>query len=138
CSIFRLLVGATLVADGTYNVPSWGRGNEASKEVRSGEIALEREVSGIIGAMPFLWLRVDDEPRAESMRGYIERNSIALLSNFKRPPLDPASDNWLGLRSDRERVRQSGLWNSNHVDERYDPAFLSCLEELIAAAGRPP
>jgi hypothetical protein len=39
----------------------------------------------------------------------------------------------LGTRSDRERVRASGLWNSNHVDEGYDPAFLDKLEQLVAA-----
>jgi hypothetical protein len=28
-----------------------------------------------------------------------------------------------------ERVRRSGLWNNNHVDEEYDPVF---LDELLA------
>jgi hypothetical protein len=40
----------------------------------------------------------------ESLRGYVERNSIALLSNYQKPPLDPASPVWLGQRCDRERV----------------------------------
>jgi hypothetical protein len=94
--------------------------------------ALECEVSEIIGAMPFLWLAVDDAPGAESLRGYVERNAIALLSNFDKAPLDAPSANWLGHSCGRERVRSSGLWNSNHVDERYDPAFLACLEQLVA------
>jgi hypothetical protein len=32
--------------------------------------------------MPFLWLAIDDEPSAHGLRGHIERNAIALLSNF--------------------------------------------------------
>ena len=83
--------------------------------------------------MPFLWLPIDDDAGPESRRGYLERNLIALLSNFQKPPLDPPSAAWLGTHSDRERVRESGLWNSNHVNEEYDPAFLDELEGLVEA-----
>ena len=65
------------------------------------------------------------------MRGFIERNAIALLSNYSKEPLDSPFSGWLGHHCDRERVRSSGLWNSNHVDEIYDPAFLETLERLI-------
>jgi len=81
--------------------------------------------------MPFLHLNVDDAPGPDSLRGYIERNSIALLSNYQKPPLDPPSAEWRGYRCDRERVRLSGLWNQNHVNEPYDPVFLQTLEALI-------
>lgn len=81
--------------------------------------------------MPFLWLSVDDAPGPDSRRGYVERNSIALLSNFIGEPIDPPSPNWLGRCCNRERVRRSGLWNSNHVDESCDPAFLDVLSALI-------
>ena len=95
-------------------------------------------MSSVIRAMPFLWLSIDDDPGAESLRGYIERNSIALLSNYEKTPLDPPSQRWLGLSCDRLRVRQSGLWNSNHVDEAYDPGFLPRLEGIVAAVESPP
>ena len=81
--------------------------------------------------MPFLWLAIEDEPGPASLRGYIERNSIALLSNFSKEPLDPPSRTWLGYLCNRDRVRASGLWNSNHVDEAYEPAFLDTLARLI-------
>ncbi|MAM93323.1 MAG: hypothetical protein CMI61_01570 [Parvibaculum sp.] len=81
--------------------------------------------------MPFLWLAIDDEPGPGSLRGYIERNAIALLSNCAREPLDPASGNWLGRLCNRDLVRTSGLWNQNHVNEQYDPAFLDTLESMI-------
>ena len=107
-------------------------------QLRLSELALEREVSKTIGAMAFLWLPIDDEAGPDSLRGLIERNAIALLSNFEKPALDAPSTGWLGLYCNRGRVRNSGLWNSNHVDEPYDPAFLDELEQAIAtAAARP-
>ena len=96
---------------------------------------MEREVSVVIGDMPFLWLAVDDEPGPDSLRGYIERNSIALLSNYGREPIDPPSRQWLGHYSDRERVRLSGLWNNNHVEDDYTPEFLDTMERLIEKMG---
>ena len=83
------------------------------------------------------WLAIDDEPGTESLRGYIERNAIALLSNFDKEPLDPPSNGWLGHSCNRERVRKSGLWNQEHVKEAYDPAFLSHFDRLISEMGRP-
>lgn len=138
-SVFRLLVGSTLVKPDGMPCPSWGVKNTAPRDVRMSEEAAEREVSRIIRAMPFLWLRVNDPPGRNSRRGYIERNSIALLSNLGKPPLDRASKGWRGRTCNRgkARVRDSGLWNQNHVNEVYDPAFLDVLERLVeqAAAG---
>ena len=85
--------------------------------------------------MPFLWLDINDEPGPDSLRGVIERNAIALLSNHGRTPLDPPSPGWLGYASDRSLVRDSGLWNQRHAEETHDPAFLDVLETLIARTG---
>ncbi len=131
-SIFRLIVGASLIAKSGYAFPTWGAGSSAKSDVTRGEYALEREVSRVIGEMPFLWLAIKDEPGPDSLRGYIERNAIALLSNYRKPPLEPPSRDWLGRHCDREKVRDSGLWNSNHVDESYDPAFLTELARLVS------
>ncbi len=130
-SIFRLLVGtAILERDGNAN-PSWGRGSTASRQIRQGERFLENAVSDVIGNMPFLWVAIEDEAGAESLRGYIERNSIALLSNCSEPVLDKASTNWLGHMCNREKVRGSGLWNQNHVSEIHDPNFLIQFRKLV-------
>jgi hypothetical protein len=134
-SIFRLIIGTALIEKEGYECATWGNKSSAPREIRERELELERAVSGVIRAMPFLWLAVEDKPGPQSLRGYIERNAIALLSNYGRPPLDPPSDNWLGRWCDRERVRNSGLWNSNHVDETFDPAFLVSLEELVHDMG---
>jgi hypothetical protein len=135
-SIFRLIVGTALRAESGFEVGSWGEGSSAPAEVRDGEMEMECKVSEIIGRMPFIWIPIEDKPGPDSERGYIERNSISLLSNYGKSPLDLPSANWLGNHCDRERVRSSGLWNSNHVDELYDPAFLDRLAKLVIKLGR--
>lgn len=134
-SILRLMVGAALIRRGGYKSSTWGEGSTANRDVRDGELALECAVSNVIEKMPFLWIALEDEAGPQSRRGFIERNSIALLSNHNKPPIDPPSPGWLGRDCGRERVRGSGLWNSNHVDESYDPAFLDELDLVISASG---
>jgi len=135
-SVFRSHLGAALQRrDSTLNCRSWGDGSSASADVRSKEQYLEILVSEIVGAMPFLWLNIDDPAGSGSERGYIERNAIALLSNFNRHALDPPTAAWLGQHSASERVRDSGLWNSNHVDEMYDDAFLNRFDQLVSESG---
>ena len=115
----------------SYGVDTWGQGSSADRKTRDAEGPLENLVSGIIGRMPFLWLRVDDEPGPGSQRAYIERNSIGLLSNLNRTPCDPPSPAWLGHQCDRPKVRQSGLWNQQHVQDSYEPVFLDAFSRLV-------
>lgn len=132
-SIFRLHVGAALIRRDTElieDLPTWGVGQSAPREVREAEAEHERRVSHYIGAMSILWLDIADDPGPLSRRGYIERNAIALLSNGLSP-LDPPSEAWLGLHSVRGDIRTSGLWNLNHVREAYDQDFLDVLGALI-------
>ncbi len=136
-SIFRLLIGVALTRCDHLAVPtSWGKGNDpgaagrqlgmSRADVKRAEAELEARVSRYIGTMPFLWLNVADVPGPESERGVIERNAIALLSVHH-----DQTTNWLGLYSDRNRVRRSGLWNNKHVGESWDPSFLDLMEEWI-------
>lgn len=126
-SIFRLIIGTAI----DNNHPTWGRGQTADACTREAELNMEQKVSQVIRAMPFLWLSVNDAPSPASLRGYIEKNSIALLSNAGKPQIDAPSKTWLGHDCSRERVRVAGLWNQNHVDEIYDPAFLDTLYSLV-------
>jgi hypothetical protein len=139
-SIFRKLVGQALaVREPSLAVATWGSGQSAARSVRATERALEAEVSRYIGDMPFLWLPVEDSPSPMSRRAYIERNSIALLSNVAADCdvcSDPPSPNWLGLGCLKEDVRLSGLWNSRHVHETYHPGFLGELEQYTAMSHR--
>ncbi|WP_217898206.1 hypothetical protein [Zobellella denitrificans] len=97
-----------------------------------GELEYEKRVSAVIGTMPFLWLDVDDESGPPNLRSFVERNAIALLSNYNKATLDSPSPEWLGRFSGRPKVRLSGLWNQNHVDEPYDPGFLDVLNHLVS------
>lgn len=47
-------------------------------------------------------------------------------------PIDPPSENWLGRWATNEAIERSGLWNVNHVADRYAPSFLSKLRGAIA------
>lgn len=132
-SVFRKLVGYGLMArHPEYAIRTWGKGDSAPPDVRAAESELERRVSRAIGEMPFLWLEVDDPAGPRSFRGYIERNTISLLSNFNRPPVNPPSDDWLGLHCPRNKVQCSGLWNQEHVEDNYDPGFFTEFENLVA------
>ena len=145
-SIFRLLVGKALAYRGDVPLPqAWDVASNAraaarhfgvdQAAIKQDEAALESLVSTYVGAMPFLWLNVDDAPGPESQRGVVERNAIALLSGGgdERPPLDPPSESWLGRYCDRDAVRRTGLWNNRHVGERYDPSFLDVLADQVDA-----
>ncbi len=134
-SVFRKIVGAALIERDGYNYPTWGRDNSAPKEVTDDERTLEQQVSATLRDMPFSWLTTEDEPWTGSQREYIERNAIALLSNYGRELIDPPSRQWLGHYSNRERVRLSGLWNNNHVEVDYTPEFLDTMERLIEQMG---
>lgn len=136
-SILRLHVGDALLRSGQSPVPvsdTWGKGSSAPSQTRERERPLEVLVSQVIGQMPLLWVAIEDPPGPESLRGYIERNAIALLSNCKAdPPLASSSPGWLGRFSSREDVRTSGLWNVDHVGRDYDRNFLTILEDLVVA-----
>jgi hypothetical protein len=135
-SIFRLHVGMALNGKTTSPAPeTWGEGQSAPRHVRDGEVEHERRVSAQLGAMPILWVAIPDEPGPGSERGLVERNSIALLSNRKYP-VEAPSESWLGGLSPRSEIRESGLWNLNHVDESYDKGFLNRLEHHVAAMER--
>ena len=118
--------------DSNLDSPSWTTGSTIRSDVRQKEYVLEAMVSNAIRSMPFLWLEVGDPAGPSSERGDIERNAIGLLSNFKRPALDPPALGWLGRLCTSGRVRDSGLWNSNHVNESYDDTFLNRFDQLVA------
>lgn len=142
-SIFRLIVGDALLLRQGVKLDSWGVGDGATKAalrlgstapaIRAAEHATELAVSKTIGVMPFLW--VSTNPDAFQVRAEIERGAVSLLSNVDRESLDPPSTGWLGLRSSRSLVKESGLWNNDFVDEAPSFEFLDLLER--EASGMP-
>jgi hypothetical protein len=137
-SVYRKRVGEALIEKhGLHDdYPDWnerwtGIDRERSA-VRDEEYVLERRVSAYIREQPFLWVALDDEPSADSDRAVLERNVIALLSNCGNETIDPRRDAWLGRFSRSAEIRESGLWNVNHVEEAYDPEVLDLLESAVA------
>jgi hypothetical protein len=109
----------------------WGVGSSAKQHIRRHENPIEKKVSEHIRSMPFLWLKVLDASSPNSERGYLERNAIALLSNYQKPAIDTPSQRWLGHYCKNPIVKESGIWNVNHVDQTFDPDFLERFKEII-------
>lgn len=132
-SIFRRHVGSALLSRGIGTlVPSWGEKHRSKDEhLREAEHLLEVGVSGVIRAMPFLWLAVNDPPGKESDRKVIEANAIGLLSNQGRPSIDAPTPEWLGHWAGAPEIRESGLWNVDHVKGGYDAGFLALIASYI-------
>ncbi|MCT9934530.1 hypothetical protein N5079_30425 [Planotetraspora sp. A-T 1434] len=129
-SVFRLHVGNALLATGGWPeeiAQSWPK-IRATSQQRQAERPLELAVTAHIAAMPLLWLDVPDR----AQRGTIEANAISLLSQ-RTGGIDPPSPGWLGLHTANARVAGSGLWNSNHVNDRYGPSFLDDMHACVNA-----
>lgn len=137
-SIFRRHVGSALIAGGSWAPEAsahWWEAGKGVEGLRDGEYPIEKAVSGHIGAMPFLWIDVPDDPGPMSERGVIESNAIALLSDVGKDRIDPPSPAWLGYKASRFVIGESGLWNVNHVGQDYDPTFLGVLSEHSRMSG---
>lgn len=132
-SVFRLHIGMAIIQrDGLHEkYKEWGHNSSATRITRENEHPLEVKVSEKIRSMPFLWLKVADSPGPHSLRKFIEKNSIALLSNYYNLPIDEPSKGWLGHHSLNVRVKYSGLWNDEYVDENYDSSFLDVMDRLV-------
>ena len=132
-SVFRDRVGKALLRKAGIDLPGWGDRKCRTPEQLAAEADLEARVSDVLGQMTIAWLDVPDAPGRNSLRGYIERNAIALLAGQEHP-----SQGWLGHMSDRAPIRSSGLWNSNHVEEDYDPEFLKVFAQLASGHAATP
>lgn len=133
-SVFRLRVGEAMIErDGLdEDIPTWAEGSAAGSDIREKELDHERRVSAYIRDLPFLWVKVDDEPGPDSHRAYLEQSLIGLLSNYGKASIDPRDPDWLGKHSPSAAIRESGLWNVNHVTDDYEPEFFDLLEYHIA------
>lgn len=116
-SVFRKLIGYSLIEKDNLNYPSWGdKSKKGDKSIKSLEKPLEKSVSIYLHTMLFTVLEVTGPSSKDNDRAFIEENTIALLSNYDRQPIDKHSANWLGLHSNDPKVIRSGLWNSNYVE----------------------
>ena len=135
-SVFRLHVGAALLARDGSSLETWGVGSSASSEVRQAERENEHHVSRYVARLRVVTLGIEDDPGPDSLRGYVERNAIALLANLGRV-VDPPSTGWLGHLAQRSQVRESGLWNVNHAGSVVETGFLDRYEAILGRVRAP-
>ena len=72
----------------------------------------------------------DGEVRGDGSSGYVKQNSITLTSQLAASQ-DQPSPGWLGHHANPGQIRQSGLWNVQHVTQLRHPGFLPTLQQLI-------
>jgi hypothetical protein len=130
-SIFRRHVGSALLnrSDDTQLLASWMLPKPLPDHVDA-ERELEVAVSRVIRGMPFLWLSVPTRPDGSSDRGMLERNAIALLSTLAGG-VETADLAWLGRHAVAPKVRESSLWNVNHVDDAFEPSTVDLLQSYV-------
>lgn len=64
-------------------------------------------------------------------RRALEKGLIALLAQY---PLDRPSANWLGNYAANEKIRQSGLWNTQNIEaEALTPEQCARFESLVGS-----
>jgi hypothetical protein len=129
-SVFRELVGYALINKDNHPQNKWG--NRKDKSMLESEKLLETNVSLYLRDLSFTILEIEGEASKDNDRAYIERNSIALLSNYNRLAIDPSSANWLGRFTNKDKIIKSGLWNSNYVDiTNVDVEYFNKMQHYI-------
>jgi hypothetical protein len=134
-SIYRQHVGAAFLAfhDVVEDYPHWGeqtRDLDDVEAVRQHEHSIEQQVSGYLRNLPFLVVDVPGPSHSTNDRSYIERNTIALVSQQRRQH-DITLSGWLGEHSPRHEIRRTGLWNLQHVNEWPQYTALDTLDDYI-------
>lgn len=134
-SVFRKLIGQSLIAKDNLNYPFWGdKSKKSDKSIKLAEKPLEKVVSNYLYTLPFTVLEVPGPSSKDNDRAFIEENTIALLSNYDRQVIDKCSNNWLGLHSKDTKVIASGLWNSNYVDRKQiDSNYFAIFQKYLSS-----
>ena len=132
-SVYRELIGYAMINQHNLVFNDWGdRRQKSNRQVIEFERELEKQVSNYIRSLSFTILEINGESSKDNDRAFVEKNSIALLSNYNRNIIDPASENWLGGYTKREKIIQSGLWNSNYVERLHiDDGFFETMSVHI-------
>jgi len=132
-SVFRELIGYSVINKQNLTIKSWGiRKEKSNLAVIQSEKFLEKQVSEYIRNMNFMILEVPGDSSKDNDRAIIERNSIALLSNYNRIPINAPSVDWMGNLCLKPKIIESGLWNSNYVELcSIEPNFFELMEKYM-------
>jgi hypothetical protein len=132
-SVFRLHVGRAMLEaqpQGWGALPTWGVGQQASKDILEGELAHERLVTKYLGELEVFILPINDEPSKNSLRAKVETQLIGLMS-ADDIPIECPSTTWLGLHSPMPTIAATGLWNIRDVGRPYGPSKTGSVTDLI-------
>jgi hypothetical protein len=125
-SVFRRHVGTAIIRRddlGEEVLDNWYNYRHQPLEEQ-----IEMAVSRYVGIMPFLWLDVPDR----AARYDIESGAIGLLSRCSGG-VDPPSAGWLGRYALKTEIGDSGLWNVQLTEGRYEPGFLDLMAARVQA-----
>lgn len=128
-SVFREHMGAALMArdgESAQDIREWGKGRNSERFHHEKFKQYERRVTEQTANGVYRVLKVDDmRERLE-----FEEKLIALFSHCRhcRP-----SPHWLGNWAVRPKIRESGLWNVEHVcaQNEFQARDLGRLEKLV-------
>lgn len=136
-SVFRKLLGGALMRRQDLNhaclKPAPGKGHWEKQGERTCERCgpFEKEVSALLRErFRFRVVGIDDM----EFRNLMERKLIGILSEC--PKCQPSGD-WLGRFAYSEKVRRSGMWNSDYVNETYTivpeewPRFMAAVTQTM-------
>ena len=122
-SVFRRHLGAAILAKENPHDPRLREWTKRNKPLRD----IEEKISKLLREkFSFRYIRVDE--RDERLE--LEERLISTLARFSPKYVSP---NWLGRYSPSREIRESGLWNVEHVNSpRYiGPKQLARLEQLV-------
>ena len=130
--VFRSHVGSAIIRRKglEQQFPEWGKSKSPAARELSAEKELEITVSAYIRQMQVLCVAIDDAAGPQSDRASVKRNVIALLS-AQSAFRDASSDKWLGRSSPRGKINSSGIWNLNHVGDKFDPQLFAMLSNYV-------
>jgi len=129
-SLLRKHIGTAMMNRMQISCESW-EDEQFNASVRKLEHPLEVRVSEVISRMEVLMISFEDNDIEKQALRYIQKNAVALLSNWQKEVLDPPSPDWMGKFCSNVLVRDSGLWNTNGVMQRYDSSFIPKFKKII-------
>ena len=134
-SVFRKFLGGAIMRRENPNnpclLPGPGQGHWEKQDMQACEKCkpTEAKVTKILESnFRFRCLKIDDL----ALRNIMEEKLVATVSLC---PICKPSEDWLGKNAYAEKVRSSGLWNSNYVfeaEKRLNACDLKKLQELIS------
>lgn len=91
-------------------------------------------VNDYIHNLPYIFILINDIEDTSN----IEQRTIELISNYNQAKqIHKPNDEWLGYSSDKEKVRNSHIWNSHYVNNYdVDKNYSEALNKLEHYANR--